>query len=94
MIKIRKSKTADTRSCDFSQVSKEQLRESSLQHIENVTAGVWFFQNMLDQSAKKHDFDKLTELDHFHADFITGFKETGWWDTFGCKPCRCAGHDN
>ena len=32
MIKIRKSKTADTRSCDFSQVTKKQLLHSSKQH--------------------------------------------------------------
>ena len=80
MITIEKSKTADTRSCDFSQVSKKQLEESSRQHIGDVAEGLRFFKGMLSESAVKHDFDKLTELDHFHADFITGFKKTGWWD--------------
>lgn len=80
MIKIKKSKTADTRSCDFSQVTKEQLRESSLQHINDVRKGMDFIKEIIDQSATIHDHDKLTELSHFHADFITGFKQTGWWD--------------
>jgi hypothetical protein len=27
-----------------------------------------------------HDYDKLSGIDAFHADFQTGFKQTGWWD--------------
>jgi hypothetical protein len=27
-----------------------------------------------------HDRDKLTDIDGFHADFLTGFKVTDWWD--------------
>ena len=42
MIVIQQSKTADTRSCDFSKVSKEQLHASSIQHIEDVQKGVAF----------------------------------------------------
>jgi hypothetical protein len=80
MIKIQKSKTADTRSCDFSQVTKDQLRKSTKQHMGDVYQGMNFFMGQLHSAAMKHDFDKITELDHFHADFITGFKETGWWD--------------
>jgi protein tyrosine phosphatase len=80
MITINKSKTADTRSCDFSQVTREQLLFSSIQHIGDVLKGMEFFKREIDRSASKHDFDKLTEIDHFHADFITGFKQTGWWD--------------
>jgi len=80
MIKIKKSKTADTRSCDFSQVNKDQLRESSIQHINDVALGIEFFIEMLQNAAKNHDKDKLTGINHFHSDFITGFKETGWWD--------------
>ena len=80
MIKIKKSKTADTRSCDFSQVNKDQLRKSSIQHINDVALGIEFFIEMLQNAAKNHDKDKLTGINHFHSDFITGFKETGWWD--------------
>ena len=80
MITIHKSKTADTRTCDVSKVSKEQLLASSMQHLSDVLKGMQFFQRMLEDSAIKHDFDKITEIDHFHTDFITKFEKTGWWD--------------
>jgi len=80
MIAIKKSATADTRTCDWSKVTKDQLRESSEQHIGDVKKGMDFFKGMMDESVKRHDSDKLTNLDGFHADFLTGFKQTGWWD--------------
>ncbi len=80
MITIPKSQTADTRTCDYSKVSKQELLESSLQHIEDVTMGLAFFMQQIALAAKRHDTDKLTDIDGFHADFVTGFKQTGWWD--------------
>lgn len=80
MIFINKSKTADTRTCDFSKVSKDQLLVSSQQHIGDISKGIAFFVEMLQWAGVTHDRDKITGLDHFHTDFITGFKETGWWD--------------
>lgn len=80
MIIIQKSKTADTRSCDFSKVPKQQLLESSVQHISDVFKGFEFIKILMDEAVKRHDHDKISSLDHFHADFITGFKQTGWWD--------------
>lgn len=80
MIKIMKSKTADTRSCNWLEVSKEQLQASSQQHIGDVRSGMEYFRSLMEQASARHDIDKLTDIDHFHADFITGFKETGWWD--------------
>jgi len=80
MIQIKKSKTADTRSCNYTQVSKDTLQESSLQHIGDVVKALAFFSSKLTEAAGRHDFDKLTLIDWFHSDFKTGFKETGWWD--------------
>ena len=80
MIEIKSSKTADPRSCDFSQVSKETLLESSKQHIGDVQNGLAFFKDMLTDSGTNHDFDKITDIDGFHRDFATGFKQTTWWD--------------
>jgi hypothetical protein len=82
MIKIQKSSTADTRTCDVSKVTKDQLLESSLQHIEDVKKGIEFFKKKLDAAAFFHDYDKVTVdgLNAFYADFITGFKQTSWWD--------------
>lgn len=80
MITIPKSATADTRTCDYANVSRQTLLESSCQHIEDVTHGLLFFQRMLKEAAINHDRDKITDIDGFHADFLTGFKQTGWWD--------------
>lgn len=80
MIKIKKSNTADTRSCDFAKVSRETLRSSSSQHIADVRKGIEYFKAMLEAAAERHDFDKLSDLDGFHSDFISGFTSTLWWD--------------
>lgn len=80
MIEIRKSKTADTRTCDFANISKETLLASSLQHIGDISKALAFFNGKITEAAGRHDYDKLTLIDWFHADFMTGFKQTGWWD--------------
>jgi hypothetical protein len=80
MIEIKKSPTADTRTCDSSKVDRKQLLESSRQHIVDVAKAMAFFSSKLLMAASEHDYDKLTEIDWFHADFQTNFKETGWWD--------------
>lgn len=80
MIEITKSETADTRTCDFANVSKDQLKRSTETHILDVRRALDLFRTLLDDAALSHDSDKLTELDHFHSDFVTGFKTTGWWN--------------
>ena len=80
MIEIQKSPTADTRTCDWSKVTKEQLQDSSQKHIHDVRRGMVFFADMLADAARNHDADKIADLVGFHADFATGFKNTTWWD--------------
>ena len=80
MITIKKSQTADTRTCDFANVTKVQLLNSSVQHRTDVTKGLEFFSNMLNESAIDHDADKITNIEGFHRDFLTGFERTEWWD--------------
>ena len=80
MIKIEKSETADTRTCDFSKVTQETLLSSSRQHINDVLRGMAFFSEMLFRAAERHDRDKITGIDQFHADFVTGFEQHEWWD--------------
>jgi len=80
MIRINKSETADTRTCDFANVTKETLEASSVQHIGDVRVALGFFAQLLHRAAAVHDTDKLTDLDSFHADFITGFKSSAWWE--------------
>ena len=80
MIEIKQSKTADTRSSDFSKVTKEQLYQSSIQHRGDVAEGIHYFIEMLKEIMNNHDMDKLIDIKQFHEDFITGFKQTTWWD--------------
>lgn len=80
MIEIHQSKTADTRTCDFANVSKETLLASSEQHINDVREALNFFIDQIDDAGERHDVDKISDIDGFHADFVTGFKQTGWWD--------------
>ncbi len=80
MIEVQKSQTADTRTCDFANTTKETLLASSRQHIGDIVKAIAFFQSKMTEAAGEHDYDKLTEIDWFHRDFVTGFKETGWWD--------------
>lgn len=80
MIRILKSPTADTRTCDFANVTQQQLLASSVYHIADVRRGLAHFQGMLAEAATRHDTDKLTDIAGFHADFVTGFEQTGWWD--------------
>lgn len=80
MIVIHPSPTADTRTCDWSKVTKEQLLESSVQHIGDIRAGLMFFAQKLFEQSVAHDHDKISDIDGFHADFRTGFAQKGWWD--------------
>jgi hypothetical protein len=80
MIHIQKSATADTRTCDVTKVTQEQLLESSKQHISDVEKALRFFALRLRCRAENHDWDKLEFIAGFYADFQTKFKETRWWD--------------
>lgn len=81
MITINKSQTADTRTCDFKNVTKDTLLDSSRQHISDVVKALAFFSSKIIEAAGEHDYDKLTEIDWFHSDFITGFEKDKWWRT-------------
>jgi hypothetical protein len=80
MIQIQKSATADTRTCDYANTTKATLLDSSRQHIGDVVKALAFFSQKLIEAAGEHDYDKLTDIDQFHSDFVSGFEQTGWWD--------------
>lgn len=80
MIRIEKSETADTRTCDYANVTKETLLASSKQHIRDVREAHQLFSRLIAQAMLEHDTDKITDIDGFHADFLTGFQRTEWWD--------------
>lgn len=80
MIKIKKSETADSRTCDYSKVTKEQLLQSTHSHLADIKKGFDFFVFKLLQQQAMHDLTKLSHLDDFYRNFKTGFKETDWWE--------------
>lgn len=80
MILVHPSPTADTRTCDYTKVPIETLMHSSQQHIQDVRRGLEFFRDRLLEAERVHDFDKITDIEGFHRDFLTGFKQTTWWD--------------
>lgn len=78
-MEIPRSTNADTRSGDFAAVTEAELHRNSVQHISDVRRALGFFRWMLDDAAARHDYDKLLDIQGFHADFVTGFAQTGWW---------------
>lgn len=80
MITIKPSPTADTRTCDVSTVSQQQLLDSSKQHIGDVQRALAFFAGMMTEAGIRHDDDKITDIAGFYRDFRTKFAQTEWWD--------------
>ena len=79
MIIIKKSATADTRTCDYTKVTKQTLLESSNQHIDDVQKGMFFLSDKLQEAGRSHDWSKTENIDEFYADFKTNFEKTDWW---------------
>ena len=75
---IRRSPIADSRTCDYKQVTKEQLYHASEWHIIDIQNVMGLVMRMLDTAADVHDMDKLEDIEGFHSDFLTDFKERGW----------------
>lgn len=80
MIKIKKSQTADSRTCDFTKVSKEQLLKSTQSHLSDIKKGFDFLILQMQKQCAIHDLTKLSHIDDFHRNFRSGFKETDWWE--------------
>lgn len=80
-VHVNPSPTADTRTCDPKSVSKETLLDSTRSHQRDVTAAMGLFSQALVDAAGCHDHDKVSGIDQFHADFVTGFKQHSWWDS-------------
>jgi len=55
IITIKTSPTADTRTCDVSKVTKDQLLDSSKMHIEDVKKGMYYIADLIKTAADKHD---------------------------------------
>lgn len=80
MIIVHKSPTADSRTCDYANTPKETLLKSSFQHINDVRMALNFMVTQIDEASNVHDHDKISDIDGFYGDFVTGFTKTDWWD--------------
>jgi hypothetical protein len=75
---MRKSITADSRSCDFAKISRDKLRASTIQHISDVRAALEFFIDRIRRAEWRHDYDKLELFEEFYRDFKLGFADPNW----------------
>ena len=80
MIVIEKNNKADSRSCDVDEVSKQDLKDHTIQHISDVKACLSHFRYMLALAGLRHDLDKLSDIDAFYEGFKSKFEDTSWLD--------------
>lgn len=85
MLKIKKSKSADTRSAT-DVVTRDVLLESSKQHIDDVRLAIEWMKGKLEASQIRHDWTKIDFIDEFYNDFSAvqkdktlDFKKLGWF---------------
>ena len=85
-IKIKKSHDADTRSTEKKEVSKEQLLDSTMSHIEDVQKVGYKLADMLKEQVLNHDYTKIDYIDEFCKDFNEvlqnddkNFKDMNWF---------------
>ena len=73
-IKIKQTKSADTRTAE-KEITIDELEESTLSHIEDVTRVMRLYGRVLQSKGVNHDFTKLESIDLFHHDFALAQKE-------------------
>ena len=90
-IRIKESKSADTRSAD-TKVTKEVLLDSSYQHIGDVQLAIGWMITKLRDIAERHDYTKIDNIDEFFNNFkfiqdgnVGEFKQMTWFADFHMK---------
>ena len=78
---IQFDSNADSRTADNPvEMTKPKLLAASTRHIGDVIGLLGIFAQHLLRAAARHDYDKLSDIDQFLANFRTKFAQTGWWD--------------
>ena len=75
---VNKSPTANIK--DWSKVTKQELEESTRLHCLDIAGALAVIREEISHRNRWHDHTKIDLIDDFHADFVTGFKQTLWWD--------------
>lgn len=73
MIKIKSSKTADSRTCNRKEITLQTLKDSTQQHISDVRKGLGWVILQLLNARTNHDHTKLDNIKLFHKDFVNQF---------------------
>ena len=64
-----------------STLTKEELLDSTKQHIRDVKMGLKHFIGLIEHNSIMHDHTKISHIDDFHKELKDGFrKSTKWWD--------------
>ena len=71
---LESSKSADTRTAE-KEVTIDELEESTLSHIDDVTQVMELYGKILHKKGLAHDYTKLESIDLFHKDFALAQKE-------------------
>ena len=83
MIEIYPSSTADTRTADHV-VSREELMDSTLSHIEDVRRGMDYLADLIRAKGRSHDWTKVEFFSKFFSQFrraqLSGEWGSGWYD--------------
>ncbi|PKP53781.1 MAG: hypothetical protein CVT92_02295 [Bacteroidetes bacterium HGW-Bacteroidetes-1] len=80
MIIIKKSITADSRTCDCKNIPIDVLERSTYQHKDDVEKAMVFFQRLMRIEGWSHDDHKLRTMKEFHKAFQGGFVDETWWN--------------
>ena len=73
-IYITPSLTSDSRTAN-GEVTKQQLVESTKQHIDDIRQAMSLFWGMINQAAQKHDHTKIEYMDDFYWSFSREIKK-------------------
>jgi hypothetical protein len=77
-IHIRSNPLAHIRRSERPTVTKARLLARSRQHIRDVRRALQFFSCEIHAAILAHDADKVSDIDGFHADYLTGLEQTEW----------------
>lgn len=77
---VMRNTFGDTRDCDYTKVTKQQLKSASQAHITEVRRGARFISDLLFRQCIEHDHTKLENLDLFFRDFTSGFAQREWYN--------------
>lgn len=80
MIQIKRSKKADSRTCDFKSASRQDLLESTMSHKCDVMNVMGMMSDRIDTIGLEHDNHKLENFERFYCAFIEGFRNEDWWN--------------